>query len=600
MEKTASNFDSVMVLKQMKYAGLFEAIRVRAQGFSYRKPHDQFFNRYKVILSKDHRKVAHDSKDTSKRCKMILEDIKLMNHKDVQVGFSKVFFRSSILNVLETQREKSMMEFTLMLQCVARGIIAKKIYRRMREVLNRAKRTIASGDAKQMEESINYAKSMRVQIFILKQLEVAHQQAKEEERISKLLEEAINLKEAEYLDAAIEQVNKIVPKKETTKKLVSEAKKTRENLVSHERVRKQLKNAMLEENLDMLKKAVSEAKSVGFPANLLREPQELLTRLDKEEHVFKNILAAIKDDDVAHVEKLIEQTKGSNLNDDRTRVLKKAREFIFDFHTQTLKSKIKSEDVIGVMKEIKRIKEKKLASKLQDIMAEAYDFIEQKKKENPEKDYDLGDADDGTSTPPRKRDKHEKEKSRYSDEDDDNAYEREGKESHSSSHGNASDEPEWLMLSKTSMDNSKLAPLLLKQKLKNAIAQNDLELVASLLPQLESSGITDLSKTYRLGKAMLQQTSQSKVIASNIQKALNDLDREKLKELLSQARDADMEPDDNILKARKICFGCSDEEFRALLMQKYIEKKEISKIQTLIAECVKLGTSKSFYFYNFA
>lgn len=89
----------------MRYAGLFEAIRVRASGYSYRKTHDQFYRRYRLLLSLQKRTDALKASNKI-RCTMILEDVKEFDHQDVQVGKMKVFFRSSVLNILERKREK--------------------------------------------------------------------------------------------------------------------------------------------------------------------------------------------------------------------------------------------------------------------------------------------------------------------------------------------------------------------------------------------------------------------------------------------------------------------------------------------------------------
>lgn len=41
-DKAKEDFDALMVLRQLKYAGLFEAIRIRKSGFAYRKTMEAF------------------------------------------------------------------------------------------------------------------------------------------------------------------------------------------------------------------------------------------------------------------------------------------------------------------------------------------------------------------------------------------------------------------------------------------------------------------------------------------------------------------------------------------------------------------------------
>ncbi len=50
MEQVANKFDPVLALNQLKYSGLFEAIRIRKSGYEVRINHDLFVKRYKHII----------------------------------------------------------------------------------------------------------------------------------------------------------------------------------------------------------------------------------------------------------------------------------------------------------------------------------------------------------------------------------------------------------------------------------------------------------------------------------------------------------------------------------------------------------------------
>lgn len=52
-DQISSKFDSKLVLTQLKYSGLFEAINIRKSGYSVRIPHDLFIHRYKYCVYND-------------------------------------------------------------------------------------------------------------------------------------------------------------------------------------------------------------------------------------------------------------------------------------------------------------------------------------------------------------------------------------------------------------------------------------------------------------------------------------------------------------------------------------------------------------------
>ena len=59
-----------MALNQLKYSGLFDAIRIRKSGYSIRIPHDQFIRRYKLCSF-----IKHTKKTTqAELCENLLNE----------------------------------------------------------------------------------------------------------------------------------------------------------------------------------------------------------------------------------------------------------------------------------------------------------------------------------------------------------------------------------------------------------------------------------------------------------------------------------------------------------------------------------------------
>lgn len=133
----------------------------------------------------------------------------------------------------------------------------------------------------------------------------------------------------------------------------------------------------------------------------------------------------------------------------------------------------------------------------------------------------------------------------------------------------------------------------LQAQLKEAIRQGDLSALEKIMPNLDAtSGTTRISRTLRLGKAMVDRINKGKVISLNLKKAVEDLDRPRMKELLEEAREVDMEVDDVILQARKLCYGMLDVDFRSLQFKRAMEKKDLDKLKSLISLCQEMGSNE--------
>jgi myosin heavy subunit len=162
-------FDANLTLNQLKYSGLFEAIRIRKAGYAVRMPNEGFAKRYKHVLLN----VSAEAKaDPVLHCQLLLEEM----HKQVDfaelaaaaaassgkkgptpeemsrsklwvVGKTKVFIRTAAYKLqLEKIREKNSANCSVPLQKIVRGFIM-----RSRFVSKIAAMRKATGDRKALE-----------------------------------------------------------------------------------------------------------------------------------------------------------------------------------------------------------------------------------------------------------------------------------------------------------------------------------------------------------------------------------------------------------------------------------------------------------------
>lgn len=98
---TPHDFDSPDVLKQLRCAGMLEAIRIRKAGYSIRIMFKEFNRRYRAILKKE--AVKYDSRPRDAAI-AILDNLKKSLPKlatKFQVGFTKVFLKEETRSGLE-------------------------------------------------------------------------------------------------------------------------------------------------------------------------------------------------------------------------------------------------------------------------------------------------------------------------------------------------------------------------------------------------------------------------------------------------------------------------------------------------------------------
>lgn len=109
LKKASSDLNAGEVLRQLRYAGMMEAIRIRREGYAHREAHESFYNRFSVLL---------DSKDLEKGegityLVTVLSKRLNVTDADWQIGHSKIFLRQELASKLEKL-------VTLRVHCAAR------------------------------------------------------------------------------------------------------------------------------------------------------------------------------------------------------------------------------------------------------------------------------------------------------------------------------------------------------------------------------------------------------------------------------------------------------------------------------------------------
>ncbi len=95
--KAPSSLDAGEVLRQLRYSGMMEAIRIRREGYAMRETHSSFFTRFSVLLDP---KDVKEGKGIGQLVQVLSKRLNVTD-ADWQIGHSKIFLRRELATKLE-------------------------------------------------------------------------------------------------------------------------------------------------------------------------------------------------------------------------------------------------------------------------------------------------------------------------------------------------------------------------------------------------------------------------------------------------------------------------------------------------------------------
>ncbi|XP_052455434.1 unconventional myosin-VIIa isoform X2 [Carassius gibelio] len=121
-------FDRELCIRQLRYSGMMETIRIRKAGYPIRHTFDEFQERYRVLLKSS---VCDPKTESAKKCcESICENVLI--EEDWKIGKTKVFLKDFHDTFLELARDKALNEKALLIQRVLRGYKHRKAFLRKR------------------------------------------------------------------------------------------------------------------------------------------------------------------------------------------------------------------------------------------------------------------------------------------------------------------------------------------------------------------------------------------------------------------------------------------------------------------------------------
>ncbi|XP_019936002.2 unconventional myosin-VIIa [Paralichthys olivaceus] len=111
-------FDRELCIRQLRYSGMMETIRIRKAGYPVRYTFDEFLDRYRVLLKTSVCDPKTERKE--KCCECICESV-LTGKEDWKTGKTKIFLKDIHDTMLELERMKKLNDKALLIQKVLRG-----------------------------------------------------------------------------------------------------------------------------------------------------------------------------------------------------------------------------------------------------------------------------------------------------------------------------------------------------------------------------------------------------------------------------------------------------------------------------------------------
>jgi len=122
-------FEAPLVMRQLRYSGVFEAVAIRKQGFPFRQKFAAFAFRYKAI-NPDH---VYRQTDPRKICEEIFQ-VSPTDFKDIVYGKTMVFYKAPVYKTLKLLRNLALETIIPRVQGILRGAAARVMKSRLKKL----------------------------------------------------------------------------------------------------------------------------------------------------------------------------------------------------------------------------------------------------------------------------------------------------------------------------------------------------------------------------------------------------------------------------------------------------------------------------------
>jgi myosin heavy subunit len=259
LNKAAHDFNGELVLQQLRYSGMLEAIRVRRVGFPFRYLYKDFLHRFQICSpsSKDSDPKAH--------AKKLMEGSKV-KEENFRLGLTKMFMDNTAFQHMEALRVQCLQKSVVLLQKMGRGLIKRKWF-------------------KKLKQQIPYIEAVSRGYNIRKCIATC-----------KRLKQVLITGTVEDLQAAISDAQGVTLPR--VQELVKQAAEAMNNVLQRDAVRNQLVEAVKSHRRQELEAALFKAKEISLPPEVpeMRKATELMQLLVKQDDALQALKELVRED----------------------------------------------------------------------------------------------------------------------------------------------------------------------------------------------------------------------------------------------------------------------------------------------------------------
>eukprot|EP01094_Clydonella_sp_ATCC50884_P015120 TRINITY_DN2569_c0_g1_i1.p1 TRINITY_DN2569_c0_g1~~TRINITY_DN2569_c0_g1_i1.p1 ORF type:complete len:1924 (-),score=743.67 TRINITY_DN2569_c0_g1_i1:162-5840(-) len=305
--KSPTEFNSVMSLEQLRYAGVFEAIAIRQQGYPFRRTHADFVRRYRCLALKEDGWLKLSATSDKLLCEELLK-ISKQDFSDVQTGQSMMLYRAPEQRVMELLRNLSLERIALRIQAFTRGCIARRLHARLvkaKPVLEAA--IAARTDLDKAEHALEYTSDVIGPVAIVLPFEMRQvteckelrRKLRERKRVSDRLAAVFPKDPEQNFDELSEAVAEGVaiesyPGTPQQLKLFKDASEKLQLTIDRRDTRATLRSGTEAADKHVINAAIARAGELGIGScNEVEVAKKMLARIAKEEQVLKGLEGAL-------------------------------------------------------------------------------------------------------------------------------------------------------------------------------------------------------------------------------------------------------------------------------------------------------------------
>ncbi|KAL6056612.1 myosin-5 isoform X3, variant 2 [Balamuthia mandrillaris] len=285
-EKLPDRFNGFMSLQQLRYAGVFEAVRIRQTGFPFRYTHEKFLERY-GFMKKDVIKGV----PPKKACEALLKNLK-GNLAATQIGKTRVLYRAPEQRQLELLRNIEVEKITILLQASARGMNARQLMHRMSQAKPILSNAIQARTLQALTAALDQTKDIDFPMRLIAQAKQLKHVIEREIAITQQLQQLLNGgQDPEVIYDRLlacctesEEINFSTPLVQQAKQVVTEVKNRRECIAA-------LKAGTEESDRKKLEAAISRAQEINLNPSTpaLQAAKQELDRIAREEELVQQL-----------------------------------------------------------------------------------------------------------------------------------------------------------------------------------------------------------------------------------------------------------------------------------------------------------------------